>query len=59
MKQDENWGSCPVQGRDWGGSFRCNDSTVEELTTRLDGSSREAGKNRWAGIIIPLVLISH
>lgn len=44
MKQDDNWGSCPVEGRDWGASERGDDGAINELTSRFEDACRAAGK---------------
>ena len=42
-KPDPGWGSCPVDGRDWGGSEACSTQIIEELERRMDQDVRDAG----------------
>jgi hypothetical protein len=44
MKQDEGWGSCPVEGRDWGGSSKCNDEVLHVLSAYFEECIRASGK---------------
>jgi hypothetical protein len=41
--QDQGWGSCPMQGRDWGASEGCDPTIVEELSRRFERSGIDAG----------------
>jgi hypothetical protein len=43
MKQDEGWGSCPVQGRDWGNSYTCDEPVIDALVAQFEESGRRAG----------------
>ena len=43
MMKPIGWGSCPVDGRDWGISERIKESMIQELLQTLDESLREAG----------------
>eukprot|EP00980_Cylindrotheca_fusiformis_P029281 scaffold22800_cov204-Cylindrotheca_fusiformis.AAC.4 len=36
--QDQGWGSCPIEGRDWGTSQTCLPTIIEELSRRLEQS---------------------
>lgn len=42
--QDQGWGSCPVEGRDWGTSEPCDPVIIEELSRRFEKSCIDAGK---------------
>lgn len=42
-KPDPGWGSCPVAGRDWGGSEGCSPEIIEELGRRFEQSGLDAG----------------
>jgi hypothetical protein len=35
---------CPVDGRDWGGSEKCNESVINELFERFKQAQKGAGK---------------
>lgn len=41
---DQGWGSCPVNGRDWGTSESCDPAIIEELIRRFDQCRVEAGR---------------
>lgn len=41
--QDQRWGSCPIEGRDWGASDGCDPTIIEELSRRLEQSGIDAG----------------
>jgi serine/threonine protein kinase len=43
MKQDEGWGSRPVQGRDWGNSCTCDLNVIDALLSDFEESGRRAG----------------
>jgi len=42
-QEDENWGSRAVNGRDWGTSARCIDSSLQSLLHLMEKLTREAG----------------
>jgi hypothetical protein len=45
MKQPaQGWGFRPVDGRDWGGSDKCNESVINELFERFKQARAGAGK---------------
>lgn len=48
MKQDDGWGSRPVQGRDWGNSYTCNEMVIDTLVAEFEDSGRRAGKSMRA-----------
>jgi len=59
MKPDDFWGSCPVDGRDWGGSSRCQDACLSELMGQFQTSCTLAGSiyeecEFLSGIPLPL-----
>jgi hypothetical protein len=43
MMKPVGWGSCPVDGRDWGTSEAINESTTQDLLQTLDHCLQEAG----------------
>mmetsp|Transcript_18101 Transcript_18101/g.28074 ORF Transcript_18101/g.28074 Transcript_18101/m.28074 type:complete len:1449 (+) Transcript_18101:325-4671(+) len=40
---EQGWGSCPIDGRDWGASEKTERSIIDELTRRLDQNRLDAG----------------
>lgn len=44
MMRPNGWGSCPVEGRDWGASDRCDEGLTQELMLRLNQALLESGK---------------
>jgi hypothetical protein len=43
---EQGWGSCPIDGRDWGASEKTERSIIDELTRKLDQNRLDAGKSR-------------
>lgn len=43
--QDLGWGSCPVDGRDWGSSAQCDPNILEDMLRRLEQMRVEAGES--------------
>ena len=43
MNDNKDWGSCPFQGRDWGESERCENSTLDVLLMRFEQSAQQGG----------------
>ena len=56
MKQDDGWGSRPIQGRDWGATCRCEEPILEAFFSRLEESCQAAGK--CGSLALGLCLIS-
>lgn len=45
MMKPLGWGSCPVDGRDWGTSEGCDERTGQALLRMLEWACQEAGKS--------------
>lgn len=43
MMKPTGWGSCPVEGRDWGASDDCEEGITQELIQRLNQALLESG----------------
>lgn len=43
MMKPLGWGSCPVEGRDWGASAECEEEITQELSNRLHQALLESG----------------
>ena len=41
---EEGWGSCPIDGRDWGTSQRTEKTVIDELTMKFEQSRADSGK---------------
>lgn len=40
----QGWGSCPIQGRDWGTSDPSDQAVTEKLMRKLEQSRADAGR---------------
>ena len=41
---EQGWGSCPVDGRDWGTTESCNEAIIKMLFQRFQSAQSAAGK---------------
>jgi serine/threonine protein kinase len=44
MNEPKGWGSQPIQGKDWGGSEKCDDAIIALLVIRLDDTVAFEGR---------------